>query len=145
MISHKHQVSIANTTLSDLPPIFWNYSIPGPGNRQVTFYNYGYPLNKQALEEVIGFAYRDATNRHHASEKINPNQLEYVQPGPGTRVILSYFAGPHTTWGEWANTAVGLEEFTLRWDNVALNFALNVIGQSGTMLGIGNLKNIEVP
>ena len=60
-------------------------------------------------------------------------------------MILSYFAGPHTTWGEWANTAVGLEEFTLRWDNVALNFALNIIGQSGTTLGIGNLKNIEVP
>ena len=145
MISHKHGFSITNTILSDLPPNIWNYSIPGPGNRQVTFYNYGYPLDVFGLEDVIGYAYGDATNRHHASERITTYPLEYVQRGLGTRVMLSFHAGPMTTWGEWANTVVGLEEFTLRWDNVALSFALNIVGESGPSLGVGSLKNIRVP
>ena len=68
-----------------------------------------------------------------------------MQPGPGTRVILTYNAGPQTTWGEWADTAVALEEWTLRWDIVALNFASNIIGESGPPSGVGTLKSIFIP
>lgn len=93
---------------------------------------------------MIELAYKDATYRHKASEIIFPHQLEYLQPGPGTRLILTFFAGPRTTWGEWANTAVGLEEFTLRWDNVALNFVLRIVRVPGPPLGIGALKIVVV-
>ena len=94
---------------------------------------------------VIGDAYSEATNLHYASERIPVRPLLYVQRGSGLRVALSYYAGPQTTWGEWANTAVGLEEFTLRWDNVALNFALNTIGEPYPPLGIGSLNSVIVP
>ena len=70
--------------------------------------------------------------------------LEYVERGPGTRVMLSWFPGPQTTWGEWANTVVGLEEFAFRWDNIALNFVLNIVGDSGPALGVGSVRNIVV-
>ena len=68
-----------------------------------------------------------------------------MQAGPGARVILTFNAGPQTTWGEWADTAVALEEWTLRWDIVALNFALNILGESGPPLGVGSLQSIFIP
>ncbi len=120
----------------------WNYSIPGPGNKQVTFYNYGSPINRQGLNEVVENAYNDASRRHPASERINVYPLLYVQRGLGTRVALSFYPHPEVTWGDWANCVVGLEVFSMRWDNVALNFYLNIVGVSDESLGIGRVLNV---
>ena len=68
-----------------------------------------------------------------------------MQAGPGARVILTFNAGPQTTWGEWADTVVALEEWTLRWNIVALHFALNMLGESGPPLGVGSLQSIFIP
>ena len=140
--------TIHSSPPSDLPPSDWNITLPGPLPRRVTFYNYGYPLSPSGLEEVIGDAYLDATTRHQASERILTfgYPLRYVQHGfgPGTRVLISFRPGPGViTWGEWANAVVALEDFTWRWDNVALNFLVGGggEGEGEERLGIGCMKN----
>ena len=44
-----------------------------------------------------------------------------------------------STWGYLADTIVAMEEFMLRWDNVALSFSLNTKGSFGPTLGSGAL------
>ena len=53
-------------------------------------------------------------------------------------MLVSFIPGPEViTWGDWANTVVALEDFMLRWDNVALNFVVRMEGEGGKRLGIG--------
>ena len=131
--------SITNLPLARaLPYEDWNWTIAGSDDKQVTFFDYSYPINPSGLRRVIDMVYFDATRRL-AREVMQLRPYRWSENWSGNNTTITFYPNLLSTWGYLADTIVALEEFMLRWDNVALCFSLNTIGSFGPTLGSGAL------